>query len=80
MPTKREASFEESLAELEAIVADMEKGEPDLAKLMESYSRGVRLSQKCTQALERAEKAMDLMVKKTPTGKVEEMELTIGGD
>ena len=43
MPTKREASFEESLAELEAIVADMEKGEPDLAKLMESYSRGVRL-------------------------------------
>lgn len=25
MPTKREASFEESLAELEAIVADMEK-------------------------------------------------------
>lgn len=80
MPTKREASFEESLAELEAIVADMEKGEPDLAKLMENYSRGVRLSQKCTQALERAEKAMDLMVKKTPTGKVEEMELTIEGD
>ena len=80
MPTKREASFEESLAELEAIVADMEKGEPDLAKLMESYSRGVRLSQKFKQALERAEKAMDLMVKKTPTGKVEEMELTIEGD
>ena len=57
MATKKEASFEESLAELEEIVNRMETGEPSLADLMDNYSRGIRLSQKCMKALERAEKA-----------------------
>ena len=66
----KEASFEESLAELETIVEQMETGEPSLADLMENYSRGIRLSQKCMKALERAEKAMDLLVKEK-TGETE---------
>ena len=75
----KEASFEESLAELEAIVAQMENGEPSLADLMENYSRGIRLSQKCMKALERAEKAMDLLVKEK-TGETEALELKIEGE
>ena len=75
----KEASFEESLAELEAIVAQMETGEPSLADLMENYSRGIRLSQKCMKALERAEKAMDLLVKEK-TGETEALELKIEGE
>ena len=77
---KKEPSFEVSLAELEEIVARMEEGEPKLAELMEGYSRGILLAQKCAQALERAEKTMDLMVRKNAVGGVEEMELKIEGD
>ncbi len=75
----KEASFEESLAELEAIVEQMETGEPSLANLMENYSRGIRLSQKCMKSLERAEKAMDLLVKEK-TGETEALELKIEGE
>ena len=75
----KEASFEESLAELETIVEQMETGEPSLADLMENYSRGIRLSQKCMKALERAEKAMDLLVKEK-TGETEALELKIEGE
>ncbi len=75
----KEASFEESLAELEAIVEQMENGEPSLADLMENYSRGIRLSQKCMKSLERAEKAMDLLVKEEK-GETEALELKIEGE
>ena len=76
--TGKEASFEESLAELEAIVTEMEEGEPSLADLMESYSRGIRLSDKCVKALERAEKAMDLLVNEK--GETEALMLTMEGE
>jgi exodeoxyribonuclease VII small subunit len=73
------ASFEESLAELEKIVEQMETGEPSLADLMENYSRGIRLSQKCMKSLERAEKAMDLLVKESKE-ETEALELAIEGE
>ena len=75
----KEASFEESLAELEKIVEQMETGEPSLADLMENYSRGIRLSQKCMKSLERAEKAMDLLVKEGKE-ETEALELAIEGE
>ena len=77
---KKEPSFEASLAELEEIVTRMEEGEPELAELMENYSRGILLAEKCAQSLARAEKIMDLMVEKNDAGGVEEMELKIEGD
>lgn len=77
--TGKEASFEASLAELEAIVEQMEMGEPSLADLMENYSRGIRLSQKCMKALDRAEKAMDLLVREK-TGDTEALELRLEGE
>ncbi|MBQ7515768.1 MAG: exodeoxyribonuclease VII small subunit [Schwartzia sp.] len=80
MATKREGSFEESLAELESIVSKMEEGEPELSELMKHYSRGVTLSQKCLKALERAEQTMDLMVREDAAGGVEEAALEIEGD
>ncbi len=79
MATRKEPSFEESLAELEEIVTRMETGEPSLSDLMENYSRGIRLSQKCMQALERAEKTMDLLVKEK-TGEMEALKLDVEGE
>ena len=60
---EKEQTFEEALGELEAIVAEMEQGEPTLVELTEKYSRGVMLVDKCQQELDRAEKMIDMMVK-----------------
>ena len=61
--TEKEQTFEEAIGELEAIVAEMEQGEPTLVELTEKYSRGVMLVDKCQQELDRAEKMIDMMVK-----------------
>lgn len=79
MAGKKEPSFEEALASLEKIVDAMENGEPSLTELMENYSQGVELSQKGLKALDRAEKAMDIMVKEE-NHEVQELELKIEGD
>lgn len=61
--TEKEQTFEEAIGELEAIVAEMEQGEPTLVELTEKYCRGVMLVDKCQQELDRAEKMIDMMVK-----------------
>ena len=78
MPRKKELSFEESLARLESIVAQMEKGDTELQELMANYSEGIQLSKNCLMSLERAEKAMDLMVQEKD-GQIIQSELTIEG-
>lgn len=79
MAVKKEPSFEEALTALEKIVDAMENGELTLAELMENYSQGVTLSQKCLKALDRAEKTMDIMIK-DEHDEVQELELKIEGD
>ena len=79
MAKKQTPSFEENLEQLETIVQQMEGGELSLAELMDSYAAGVKLSQKCMKDLERAEKAMDVMVR--DEGEVvQELELKIEGE
>lgn len=62
MPRKKEPTFEESLARLEEIVGEMEQGELSLNDLVMKYSEGITLANQCSQSLQRAEKAMDLLV------------------
>ncbi|MBR2216665.1 MAG: exodeoxyribonuclease VII small subunit [Selenomonadaceae bacterium] len=71
-----EATFEESLANLEAIVKKLEAGEANLTDLMQSYAEGVELAKRCLTELEKAEKAMDIVVGED-SGKVTEKELII---
>ena len=79
MPRKRTPSFEQALAELEELVQAMESGDLSLEKLMENYAKGVELSKVCMASLDRAEKAMDVVLKEND-GKVEELRLEIEGD
>lgn len=62
MPRKKEPTFEEALARLQEIVAKMEQGDLPLQELITQYSEGMKLAAACSQALGRAEKAMDLLV------------------
>ncbi len=79
MPGKKEMSFEAALGRLEEIVASMESGEASLSDLMQQYSEGVELSKFCMASLDRAEKAMDLLVGEKD-GKVTEEPLVIEGE
>jgi exodeoxyribonuclease VII small subunit len=63
-PTLREecaASFEESLEELEKIVAELESGKLGLSEALARYEQGVKHLQGCQQLLERAERKIELL-------------------
>ena len=79
MPRKKEATFEENLEKLGEIVSLLESGEASLNDIMKNYAAGVELSQKCMEELSRAEKEMDILIKKQKGG-YSETELQIEGD
>lgn len=56
-------SFEEALAELEQIVADIETGKIGLEESLIRYERGTFLIQHCRSVLNSAEKQVELLSK-----------------
>lgn len=54
-------NFETSVAELEATIVLMEKGEMSLEDALQSFEEGVRLSRECQQLLASAEKRVTLL-------------------
>jgi len=55
------ATFEQSLARLEQIVAQLEDGRVDLADSLARYEEGVRLLRQCHTLLERAERRIEVL-------------------
>jgi len=51
----KDMSFEEALAELEAIVETMESGQVDLNESIATYERGEKLKKHCEAMLKEAE-------------------------
>ena len=60
---EKEMSFEDSLSSLEKIVSQLEEGDLPLEKSLELFEEGVRLSRKCQQKLESAERKIEILVK-----------------
>ncbi|MBO1308285.1 exodeoxyribonuclease VII small subunit [Enterococcus sp. 669A] len=56
------ATFEESLAELEAIVAQLERGDVPLEEALEVFQKGMLLSKQCQDTLSKAEKTLTKMM------------------
>jgi exodeoxyribonuclease VII small subunit len=54
-------SFEKSLAELEAIVSDLEGGDLGLAAALSRYESGVKHLKACYELLSRAERRIELV-------------------
>ena len=59
----RKKSFEKAMAELEAIVQELESGNMPLEKAISKYEEGMQLSKFCTQKLDEAEKKITLLMK-----------------
>ena len=63
-PTPRDecvASFEESLEELEKIVAELESGKLGLSDALARYEQGVKHLRGCQELLERAERKIEIL-------------------
>lgn len=56
-----DSTFEESLAELEKIVAELESGKLGLSDALERYEDGVKHLKGCQQLLESAERKIELL-------------------
>ena len=56
------ADFEQSLDELEQLVARMEGGQMSLEESLSSFERGIGLYRHCQQALEKAELRVRLLL------------------
>ncbi|WP_124058064.1 exodeoxyribonuclease VII small subunit [Vaginisenegalia massiliensis] len=71
MVTKKttEPTFEVALAELEAIVQQLEKGELPLEKALTAFQKGISLSRYCQDSLEKAEQTVAKMM--TQQGEIE---------
>ena len=61
MPISAEVAFEAVLAELEGIVAALERGGPDLGAALSGYARGVELLGHCQGVLDQAERSVALL-------------------
>jgi exodeoxyribonuclease VII small subunit len=60
----KELTFEEALAKLEAIVAEMEEGRMGLDTMLGKFGEGMDLAKFCSDKLESAEKKVEIIVKK----------------
>lgn len=61
-PPAKAIDLEKSLAELEAIVEQLESGELPLDKSLKEFERGVRLSRECQGALKEAEQRVQVLM------------------
>lgn len=54
--------FEESIKELEEIVAQLEKGDASLNDSLKLFENGIRLSKSCQKMLDNAEKKVSILM------------------
>ena len=57
--------FEDALARLEVIVAELEQGELSMDASLKIFEEGVRLSKQCMKMLEDAEKKVEVLLQDT---------------
>ena len=57
------ANFEESLKQLESIVAQLERGDLPLEESIKLFEDGIRLSAVCKQELDNAEGKVQILLK-----------------
>lgn len=57
------ATFEESLKQLETIVAQLEGGDLPLEESIQIFEQGMRLSAQCKQELDTAESKVQILLK-----------------
>ena len=65
MTTKKNINLEKSLADLEALVEELETGDLPLDKAMKKFEEGIKLTRGCQVALKEAEQKVEILLKST---------------
>jgi exodeoxyribonuclease VII small subunit len=72
--------FEQSLAQLEALVTRLESGDLPLEQALECFEQGVRLTRECQSALSAAQQKVQLLRQRGETYAVEGFSAPAGED
>jgi exodeoxyribonuclease VII small subunit len=56
------ADFEKALAELEALVARLERGDLPLEEALKTFERGIALTRHCQSALKAAQQKVEILL------------------
>jgi len=59
--TETEVNFEETLAELEKLIASLETGELSLEDSLTGFKHGIELTRQCQAALDNAQQTVELL-------------------
>ncbi len=62
MSAKKTVNLEKSLADLEALVEELESGDLPLEKTMKKFEDGIKLTRACQTALKDAEQKVEILV------------------
>lgn len=71
MAKKKIPSFEDSLAELEQIVTQLEQGDIPLEESLKAFEQGVILTRICQKALQEAEQKVQILTEQNGTQSLE---------
>ena len=63
--------FEQALAELEAVVERLERGDLPLEEALRVFERGVELTRHCQSALKAAQQRVDILIKRNGQTEIE---------
>jgi exodeoxyribonuclease VII small subunit len=75
MTAKKTLNLEKSLADLEALVEELESGDLPLDKAMQKFEEGIKLTRGCQAALREAEQKVEILLKSAGGGEsLEEFE------
>ena len=72
--TPPQPTFEQALAELEALVEQLERGDQTLEASLASFERGVALTGICQRALAQAEQRVEILAGKDADAKREPLD------
>ena len=63
MTSPKKFNLEKSLADLEALVEELESGDLPLEKAMKKFEEGIKLTRGCQTALKEAEQKVEILLK-----------------
>ena len=75
MTTKKTVNLEKSLADLEALVEELESGDLPLEKAMKKFEEGIKLTRGCQTALKEAEQKVEILLKSAGGEQLEAFEV-----
>ena len=68
MESKKKLNLEKSLADLEALVEELESGDLPLEQAMQKFEAGIKLTRGCQAALKDAEQKVEILLKSAGGG------------